>query len=121
MTLPEEFSKQISEFAPLFSKKVFEHAKVLLTGTLLVVGRRTVCSALRAVGLNLEKRFHKYHRVLSLDKWSCYNAAQILLRLLVKHFFDNSAPLIFGIDKRLKDVVEQKLRPKGLPRPSTIL
>ena len=55
ITLAEEFSKQISAFAPLFSKKVFEHAKVLLTGCLLVVGRRTVCSALRAVGLSQEK------------------------------------------------------------------
>ena len=116
MTLPEEFSKQISEFAPLFSKKVFEHAKVLLTGTLLVVGRRTVCSALRAVGLNLEKRFHKYHRVLSLDKWSCYNAAQILLRLLVKHFFDNSAPLIFGIDETIERRRGAKIKAKGIYR-----
>jgi hypothetical protein len=82
---PEEFSKQISKFAPLFSKKVFEHAKVLITGTLLVVGRRTVCGALRAVGLHSEKRFHKYHRVLSLAKWSPYKAAQILLKLLLDH------------------------------------
>lgn len=116
MTLPEEFSKQISEFAPLFSKKVFEHAKVLLTGTLLVVGRRTVCSALRAVGLNLEKRFHKYHRVLSLDKWSCYKAAQILLRLLVKHFFDNSAPLVFGIDETIERRRGAKIKAKGIYR-----
>lgn len=62
LNIPEEFSAQISVFAPLFTKKVFQHAKLLLMGTLLVVGRCTVCSALRAVGLEQEQQFHKYHR-----------------------------------------------------------
>lgn len=102
MTLPEEFSKQISAFAPLFRKKVFQHAKVLLTGCLLVVGRRTVCSALRAVGLGHQKNFHKYHRVLNLSRWSCYKASRILLYQLVDHFFDRSSPLVFGIDETIE-------------------
>ena len=116
MLLPKEFSKQISEFAPLFSKKVFEHAKVLLTGSLLVVGRRTVCSALRAVGLNQEKRFHKYHRVLSLAQWSCYKASQILLLMLIEHFFSNSAPLVFGIDETIERRRGSKIKAKGIYR-----
>jgi len=61
ITIPEEFSKQISVFALLFNRKVFKHVKILLMGTLLVIGRRTVCSALRSVGLDQEKHFHKYH------------------------------------------------------------
>ena len=117
MTLPKEFSKQISEFAPLFSKKIFEHAKVLLTGSLLVIGRRTVCSALRAVGLHREKRFHKYHRVLSLAKWSCYKAAQVLVLLLVEHFgADNSCPLVFGIDETIERRRGAKIKAKGIYR-----
>ncbi len=116
MTLPKEFSKQISEFAPLFSKKVFEHAKVLLTGCLLVVGRRTVCSALRAVGLSDEKRFHKYHRVLSMAKWSCYKAARQVLRMLVNHFFDASSPLIFGIDETIERRRGTQIKAKGIYR-----
>lgn len=115
-TLPSEFSKQISEFAPLFSKKVFEHAKVLLIGSLLVVGRRTVCSALGAVGLSSEKRFHKYHRVLSLAKWSCYKAAQTLLLLLVEHFFDNCSALVFGIDETIERRRGAKIKAKGIYR-----
>ncbi len=70
MIIPKEFSVQISAFAPLFERKVFRHATILLMGSLLVVGRRTVCSALRAMGLEQEKQFHKYHRVLSQAKWS---------------------------------------------------
>jgi len=116
MTLSKEFSKQISEFAPLFSKKVFEHAKVLLTGCLLVVGRRTVCSALRAVGLSQQQQFHKYHRVLSLAKWSCYKAARILLRMLVDHFFDKSSPLVFGIDETIERRRGRLIKAKGIYR-----
>ena len=116
ITLPEEFSKQISEFAPLFNKKVFEHAKVILTGCLLVIGRRTVCSALRAVGLSHEKNFHKYHRVLSLAKWSCYKASQMLLVQLVNHFFDESSPLVFGIDETIERRRGAKIKTKGIYR-----
>ena len=115
-TLPSEFSKQISEFAPLFSKKVFEHAKVLLIGSLLVVGRRTVCSALRAVGLSEEKCFHKFHRVLSLAKWSCYKASRSLLLILVEHFFNNSSPLVFGIDETIERRRGAEIKAKGIYR-----
>ena len=116
ITLPEEFSKQISAFAPLFSKKVFEHAKVLLTGCLLVVGRRTVCSALRAVGLSQERRFDKYHGVLSVAKWSCYKAARILLLLLVDHFSKTSDALVFGIDETIERRRGAKIKAKGIYR-----
>ena len=116
ITLPEEFSKQISAFAPLFCKKVFEHAKVLATGALLVVGRRTVCSALRAVGLQNEKRFHKYHRVLSLAKWSPHKGAPILLRLLVERFVAPGEPLVFGIDEHLERRWGPKIKARGIYR-----
>ncbi|NUQ24297.1 MAG: hypothetical protein HUU34_10100 [Saprospiraceae bacterium] len=75
LTLPKEFSHQISVFAPLFSKKVYEQAKVLFLGSLITVGRRTVCSVLRGVGLSEENRFHKYHRVLSQANWSILRGA----------------------------------------------
>ena len=115
-TLPEEFSKQISAFAPLFSKKVFEHAKVLLMGSLLVVGRRTVCGALRAVGLSQEKRFHKYHRVLSLAKWSCFKASRILLMMLLSCFTNRLEPLVFGIDETIERRRGAKIKAKGIYR-----
>ena len=115
-TLPKEFSKQISAFAPLFSKKVFENVKVLLIGCLLVVGRRTVCGALRAVGLSQEKRFHKYHSVLSSAKWSCYKAARVLLLMLVGHFSNDSDPLIFGIDETIERRRGAKIKAKGIYR-----
>ena len=109
LKVPEEFSDQISSFSCLFSNKVFEHAKLLLMGSMLVVGRRTVCSSLRALGLNEEKRFHKYHRVLNLAKWSSFQAGRILLDLLVSRLCKGEEPLVFGIDETLERRWGQKI------------
>lgn len=116
MIIPEEFSKQISAFAPVFTKKVFRHAQTLLMGSLLVVGRRTVCSALRAVGLEHEQQFHKYHRVLGRAKWSAYQTARILLALLVNQLVSTKAPLIFGIDETLERRWGSKIKARGIYR-----
>lgn len=118
LTLPKEFSRQISEFAPLFSKKVFEHAKVLVTGALLVVGRRTVCSALLAVGLSGESRFHKYHRVLSKARWSPRQCARLLFLLLVDRFGRDEGTLVFGIDETIERRRGQRISAKGIYRDS---
>lgn len=116
LIIPEEFSSQISAFAPLFTRKVFSHAKVLLMGSLLVVGRRTVCSALRVMGLEQEKQFHKYHRVLSKAKWSAYQAARILLGLLVDQLIPNDTPLVFGLDETLERRWGRKINARGIYR-----
>jgi hypothetical protein len=53
-------------FSVLFSKPSWKKALTLLLGTLLCNGKRTVCSALRAMGLECESGFSKYHHLL---KW----------------------------------------------------
>ena len=116
LVVPKEFSDQISAFAPLFARKVFRHVKVLLMGSLLVVGRRTVCSALRAMGLSQEKQFHKYHRVLSKAKWSAYQGARILLGLLVDQLVPNNEPLVFGLDETLERRWGKKIKARGIYR-----
>ena len=62
--LPPMMVQVLAPFAPLFSKRVFRHAQVLLIGAILAPGARTISSALRAMGLDQERRFHRYHRVL---------------------------------------------------------
>jgi hypothetical protein len=62
-TLPSTMIRVLAPFAPLFSKSVFQHVQLLLAGLILAPGKRTVASALRAVGLDKEKRFCCYHRV----------------------------------------------------------
>jgi hypothetical protein len=86
-TLPTRMLHFLNPFAPLFSKRVWPHVLVLLSGAILAPGRRTVCSALRAVGLGDERGFHRYHRVLSRDVWSGREASRILLRLTARGGF----------------------------------
>ena len=66
----------------MFSKPVFEHVKLLVSGAVLAPGKRTVSSVLQVMGLVKEKNFHKYHRVLSLARWSALKGAGILFRQL---------------------------------------
>jgi hypothetical protein len=97
-TLPTTMIRLLAPFAPLFSKRVWQNAQVLLVGAILAPGRRTVSSALRAMGLDQHKRFHRYHRVLSRASWSSRQASRILLRLLVEAFVPEG-PLVLGIQR----------------------
>src|SRR5919107_2935538 len=85
-TLPEQMIRALAPFAPLFSKRLWQHVLVLVAGAILAPGCRTVSSTLRAMGLDQEKRFHPYHRVLSRASWSALEASRVLLRLVVETF-----------------------------------
>src|SRR3712207_9456810 len=77
---------------------------------------RTVSSALRAMGLDQEKRFHRYHRVLSHASWSSVEASRVLLRLLVETFVAEGDPLVVGIDETLERRYGRKIAAKGIYR-----
>lgn len=113
-TLPQEGSDIILHFRGLFSKNVFEHVKVLCLGALLSIGRRTVCAALRVLGLGDEKRFHKYHCVLSKARWSLLAGARILLHLLVSTFCAATGPLVFALDETLERRRGARIRARGV-------
>ena len=114
-TLPTEMIQGLAPFAPLFSKRVWRHVQVLLTGAILAPGKRTVASALRAVGLRQERRFCRYHRVLSRAVWSSRQASRILLGLLVEAFA-HKGPLVVGIDETLERRRGKKITAKGIYR-----
>src|SRR5215210_9145408 len=101
-TLPTAMLRVLAPFAPLFSERVFGHVWVLLAGAILAPGKRTVSSALRAMGLDQHKQFHRYHRVLSRASWSSRQVSRILLRLLVETFVPEGDPLVVGIDETLE-------------------
>jgi hypothetical protein len=105
----------LAPFAPLFSKSVFEHVQLLLVGAILAPGKRTVASALRAVSLEDERRFCRYHRVLSRAVWSSREASRVLLGLLVEAFVPEG-PLVLGIDDTLERRRGKKISAKGIYR-----
>ena len=57
LSLPDTFLSVISIFVPVFSRPVWQHAKVLLTGAVLAPGTRTVASILRIMGKTDEPHF----------------------------------------------------------------
>ena len=100
--LPPEFQSVMSVFSSAFSARVWTKAQILLLGAICCPGSRTVCNLLRSVGLSYEKRFHKYHRFLSKDKWSALRLSQVLLKALVDTFMAAEWPLVFGIDETIE-------------------
>ena len=115
-TLPPKMVQVLAPFAPLFSKRIWQHAQLLLAGAILAPGRRTVSSALRAMGLDQHKRFHRYHRVLSRASWSSLKVSRVLLGLLVEAFVPEGAPLVVGIDETLERRYGKKIAARGLYR-----
>ncbi len=115
-TLPTMMIGVLAPFAPLFSERVFEHVQVLLSGAILAPGKRTVSSALKAMGLDQHKQFHRYHRVLSRAVWSGKEASRVLLELLVEAFLPEGAPLVVGIDETLERRRGKRIAAKGIYR-----
>jgi DDE superfamily endonuclease len=114
-TLPTTMIRVLVPFAPVFSRRVWQHVQPLLTGSILTPGKRTVASVLRAVGLDNEKRYCRYHRVLSRAVWSSREASRILLRLLVETFVPDG-PLVVGVDETLERRQGKKIAAKGIYR-----
>lgn len=114
-TFPDEFLALIRSYAGLFSKRVFAHVQLLLAGAILAVGKRTVCSVLRIVGLSKQQNFHKYHRVLSLAHWSGLQAARILLDQLLDCLLP-LGPVVVGLDETLERRWGSKIKKRGIYR-----
>ena len=86
MFLPAEIILVLAPFAPAFTQPTYRKVVVLIVGTLLTKGRRTVTAALRTVGLGAAPGWTKYHQVLNRALWSGLAVSQVLLRLLVTTF-----------------------------------
>src|ERR671915_2535645 len=102
--LPEAIILVLAPFAPLFSHRVWLHARLLLLGAMLAPGARTVTAALRMMGLSGERHFTNYHRVLNRATWSALQASRILLGWLVARLVPPGAPIGLGAD----DTVERR-------------
>src|SRR2546430_8728454 len=115
LTVPVALTRLIVKFAPVFSKRVWEHVQVLVVGALLAPGKRTVTAVLRVMGLSQEPRFQKYHRVLNRAQWSSLAIARVLLALLV-HTFVAEGPVVIGVDDTLERRRGAKIKAKGIYR-----
>lgn len=113
--LPPKFAPLMIPFRPLFSKRIFARAVVLLVGAVLAVRFRTVTAALRAIGLAEEANFSSYHRVLSRARWSARLAGERLLGQLVERFVPDR-PVVIGIDDTIERRWGPKIKARGIYR-----
>ena len=101
LTLPDTIVSALEPFSTLFRHSTWMKAQRLLVGAILSPRKRTVTSALRAVGLSDEAGFAKYHHVLSRAVWSPLQLNRVLLLLLIRHLAKEDEPLVFGTDETL--------------------
>src|SRR5512147_296868 len=113
--LPPDILTIISVFAPLFTARIWRRAQVLLIGAILTPGARTVTAVLRILGLDHERRFKNYHRVLSRARWSGLAASRQLLSLLVRVFVPQG-PIVLGLDDTLERRWGRKIAARGIYR-----
>ncbi len=115
LTLPSVLASGIVHFAPVFSKRVWVHAQVLLIGAILAPRQRTVTSALRVMGLSTERHFQTYHRVLNRAAWSALAAGRRLLGLVLDTFAPEG-PLVFALDDTIERRRGGRITAKGIYR-----
>src|SRR5262245_60786629 len=115
LSLPIAFSSAIGVFAPVFSRPVWQHVKVLMTGAVLAPGQRTVTAILRIMGRSAASDFQTYHRVLNRAVWPPLTASRLLLRLLVA-VFTPSGVVVFGLDDTIERRRGDHIAAKGIYR-----
>jgi DDE superfamily endonuclease len=114
-SLPFTITMLIGAFAPLFSKRVFALAKLLLVGAILAPGQRTVTAVLRVMGKGADTHFQNYHRVLNRAQWSSLEAGRMLLGLLLDAFMPEG-PVVMGVDETIERRRGERLSAKGIYR-----
>src|SRR5262245_12068193 len=115
LSLPIAFSSAIGVFAPVFSRPVWQHVKVLMTGAVLAPGQRTVTAILRIMGLSAAADFPTYHRVLNRAVWSPLTASRLLLRLLVAVCIPRGV-VVCGLDDTIERRRGEQIHAKGIYR-----
>lgn len=113
MHLPEPIILIFSQFQPLLSAPSYRKMVLLVCGTLLAHGRRTVTAALKMLGLTEEHNRSKYHNLLNRAKYSGLGAAAFMLRLLVKTFLAPNAPIEIVMDETLERRWGRKIKKRG--------
>ena len=114
--LPETIIRVLRPFEPVFSSRVWPWATTLLVGAILAPGPRTVAAALRVLGLQEDRPFVNYHRVLNRARWSSRALSPLLLRLLVRAFVAAGEPVIVGLDDTIERRRGAKIAAKGIYR-----
>ncbi len=113
MSLPNPIIQVLLHFRPAFTRPTWDKALVLVVGTILARGRRTVTAALKQMGLQHGEDFTLFHQVLNRASWSCLMLSRLLLQLLVNTFVAAGATVEIAIDETLERRWGRKISKRG--------
>jgi uncharacterized membrane protein (DUF2068 family) len=113
MFLPPQIINVLAHFKPAFTQPSYRKGAVLVAGTILARGRRTVTAALRSVGLQQHKQWAKYHHLLNRASWSGLTVSELLLQLLVTTFVTAGATVDLIADETLERRWGRRIRKRG--------
>src|SRR5918994_3901833 len=113
--VPEVLDGWMRPFRCHFTAAAWRHVLVLVCGSLLAPGRRTVAAALRVMGLGEVAGFAVHHRVLSHGHWCSRALAHRLLLQLVAAFAPDG-PVVVGLDDTIERRWGARIAARGIYR-----
>ena len=113
MFLPAEIIPIFSHFAPAFTQPSYQKGVILVIGTILARGRRTVTSALRVVGKGEDRGWSKYHHLLNRSQWSGLQVSHLLICLIVTTFVRCGEWITVAVDETLERRWGPQIRKRG--------
>lgn len=102
MSLPRPIISILAHFEPLFTAPTWKKVVILVVGTVLARGRRTVTAALRQMGRQMDPHFSGFHQVLNRARWSPLAVSRRLLQVLVQTFVRAGGTLEIVMDETLE-------------------
>src|SRR5215210_3413161 len=113
MHLPDSIIAIFVHFQPLLTAPTYRKMVLLVSGTLLARGRRTVTAALKMLGLDQLPNWPKYHNVLNRARWDGLAVSKVFLKLLIATFLPPDAPVEVVVDETLERRWGRKIKKKG--------
>jgi hypothetical protein len=113
MSLSAELTAVLATFQSVFTAPTWAKVQVLVMGTILARGRRTVTAALRQMGLSEEAHFSAYHHVLNRARWSTLLLSRQLLRLVVRTLVALGGKVTVVIDETLERRWGKRIAKRG--------
>ena len=120
MPLPDPIIEVLTIFRPCFTAPTWRNRMLLLTGTLLARGRRTVTAALRHPGYERVANWSGFHQVLNRARWSPVAVSRQRLLLIVETLVAAEASVDLVIDETLERRWGEKIRKRGHYRDSAL-
>jgi hypothetical protein len=113
MSLSPPVMSVLCAFESAFAGPTWSKVQVLIIGTLLARGRRTVAAALRQMGLHEAPSFSCYHHVLNRAQWSTLDVSRRLLHVFGRTFSAVGGDLTCVIDETLERRWGRRIRLRG--------